>query len=95
MKSSSPWSVTSLLISLTVSLAVLGEFADDEAGLVSTVGQPDLNLILEGDGRLSEFKRLQHTRLYGETPRAASGPDRTLRHLVWLQNEDFGCNLKK
>ena len=40
-KSNSSWSVTSLLVSLfSVSLAALGEFADDGAGLVSTVGQP-------------------------------------------------------
>ena len=40
----------------SISLAALGEFADDRAGLVSTVGQPDLSLILEASDRFPDFE---------------------------------------
>ena len=40
----------------SISLAALGEFADDRAGLVSTVGQPDLSLILEANDRFPDFE---------------------------------------
>ena len=58
----------------SISLAALGEFADDGAGLVSTVGQPDLSLILEGDDRLPDFERLQQARLCQEGKKLCRGP---------------------
>lgn len=51
---------------LTVSLAAMGKFADDKAGLVSTVVQPDLSLFLERDNRRPNFERFQQARLYEE-----------------------------
>ena len=40
--------------SLAIRFGALGELADDGAGLVPALGQPDLSLILEGDDRLPD-----------------------------------------
>ena len=58
----------------SISLAALREFADDGAGLVSTVGQPDLSLILEGDDHLPDFEGLQQARLCQEGKKLCRGP---------------------
>lgn len=50
-----------LSLPFSVSLAALGEFSDDRAGLVFTVGQPDLSLLLERDNRLPAC-----TKVFGE-----------------------------
>ena len=52
--------------SLAVGFGALGELADDGAGLVPALEQPDLSLILEGDDRLPDFERPQQARLCEE-----------------------------
>ena len=45
-----------------VSRAALGKFADNRAGLISTIGQPDISLSLKRDDRFFNFERLQQVR---------------------------------
>ena len=58
----------------SVSLVALCEFADERAGLVSTIGHPYLSLILKIDDRFSDFERLQQARLCEEHQGRCRGP---------------------
>ena len=50
----------------SICLAALGEFVDDEAGLVPAFGEPNLSLLLKRDDRLPDFERPQQARLSQE-----------------------------
>ena len=60
--------------SFAVGFGALGELADDGAGLVPALEQPDLSLILEGDDRLPDFERSQQARLCEEGKKLCWGP---------------------
>ena len=60
--------------SLAICFCALGELADDGAGLVPALGQPDLSLILEGDDPLPNLEALQQARLCQEGKKLCRGP---------------------